>query len=600
MLDEWGHIPCSVERFCDLLGKLSTPQMDRVKEFGLGCMLTMRSVKMRPALLKFLIQKYDPVLKLYTVRLNEGYSITHSDVECIMGLENNGVLVKPNDDITYNDLPSKFQNHWKNEGMRIENLISDIVLYNSTDDDFVRMFLLVMLGTVIAPVSQKYVPYSYFAFVENIETARTINWNRLTVGIIESNLRKVKENIVGPKRWPFGNLALTQYCYWEKCRPIYSNFDYSGHSRPFMRIWDEAAAYRRYVYDSQNGRGHGTIVSDLNKHCSTNEHAGSNNIKTPDSKGINVCSACKENSKKIDSFGKRLSSVEKTFGNKLSAVEENIKYIPDVRRCLKILFDRLGQPDVFPCGSPKENKSNGDGTAQDSYIPDSDSHEESSSTVNLEEVNYSSESYTVAERVKGYGRKRKPSCKPRSPMVMFNKRKRAAVKDDMEKVINKYLSNHVIDSYGALIQHRVKDSRLICPVWHGYMLSKEQIHEQSKLQLNQRFYQNFRLRIYEHDMSKGIERVTALARNVSPGLPTNLSNWSINMIKKRPMQADGCSCGLYVLKFMELWNGRSLERWFTQEEIHIFRRKMVHEIIFSELNEDQVVQKEIEKILKQK
>ncbi|XP_066399094.1 uncharacterized protein [Miscanthus floridulus] len=52
-----------------------------------------------------------------------------------------------------------------------------------------------------------------------------------------------------------------------------------------------------------------------------------------------------------------------------------------------------------------------------------------------------------------------------------------------------------------------------------------------------------------------------------------------------PHQTDGTFCGLFVLKYMELWDGTRLVRDFTQDDVHIFRMSMIADIIFSPTND---------------
>ncbi|KAF3325373.1 ubiquitin-like-specific protease 1B [Carex littledalei] len=73
----------------------------------------------------------------------------------------------------------------------------------------------------------------------------------------------------------------------------------------------------------------------------------------------------------------------------------------------------------------------------------------------------------------------------------------------------------------------------------------------------------------------------------------NVLNWPISVILNSPQQKDGCSCGLFALKYMELWDGSKLATEFTQDDIDLFRKRLVGELIFSELNEMKDIQNEI-------
>ncbi|KAM0846135.1 hypothetical protein ACQ4PT_055871 [Festuca glaucescens] len=60
--------------------------------------------------------------------------------------------------------------------------------------------------------------------------------------------------------WPCDNLALLQYIYYEKVRPIGSPLT---SSRPLMRNWTKEAAKKRDNLDYIDGRGEGLIDDDI-------------------------------------------------------------------------------------------------------------------------------------------------------------------------------------------------------------------------------------------------------------------------------------------------------------------------------------------------
>ncbi|KAE8819904.1 Sentrin-specific protease 2 [Hordeum vulgare] len=91
----------------------------------------------------------------------------------------------------------------------IDDLINKIVKNDNTDDDFVRMTFLVLLGTVIAPVSHEYIPKEYYALVKDKRMISKFNWNEFTLKFFLSEIGKVLED-GRVREWPHGNLALLQ------------------------------------------------------------------------------------------------------------------------------------------------------------------------------------------------------------------------------------------------------------------------------------------------------------------------------------------------------------------------------------------------------
>ena len=72
----------------------------------------------------------------------------------------------------------------------IDELIKNIVDTQSYDDDFVRRAVLVLMGTVLAPQSTKFVPYRYYKMVEDVNAIKSYNWNDFTLGVCMDAIKK--------------------------------------------------------------------------------------------------------------------------------------------------------------------------------------------------------------------------------------------------------------------------------------------------------------------------------------------------------------------------------------------------------------------------
>ncbi|KAM0872078.1 hypothetical protein ACQ4PT_038955 [Festuca glaucescens] len=159
-----------------------------------------------------------------------------------------------------NEVPSHFLS--KSSGsLRIDGLIVDAIKSELADDDFLRRAVLVALGTVLAPKSTATVPVplEYWEIVKYVKRMKKLNFNGFTRTFLINNIKKLGSGHE-MVQWPCGNLALLQYIYYEKVRPIGSPLT---SSRPLMRNWMEEAAKKRDNVDYIDGRGVGLIDNDI-------------------------------------------------------------------------------------------------------------------------------------------------------------------------------------------------------------------------------------------------------------------------------------------------------------------------------------------------
>ncbi|XBH73507.1 hypothetical protein VPH35_100594 [Triticum aestivum] len=213
-------------------------------------MLQIPSLKMRTLLIRCLVEIFDPSKGRFIVHDLVGeVSLGAVDVECILALENHalsaeGILGEEGEDVK-DRVPPQFLS--KTTGnIVIDDLIVDITKNKSADDDFLRRVVLLLLGTVLAPMSSKTVPKQYYALVDDVKHISKINWNAFTLRVLLDCLRN--------------------YLYWEKVQPLEGEcaFNPSLSMEPLMRNWTEAAASRRDKFDYDHGRGRGNIKIEDN------------------------------------------------------------------------------------------------------------------------------------------------------------------------------------------------------------------------------------------------------------------------------------------------------------------------------------------------
>jgi len=169
------------------------------------------SLKMRTLLIRYMVEMFEPTTGRFRVEDQIGeISLGRVDVECIFNLEDvglsaSGILTEEGEDIK--DLvPSHFLSK-STENIVIDDLIADIIKNKSADDDFLRKVVLVLLGTVLAPMHSKIVPKQYYALVVDVKRISKINWNAFTLTVMLDCLRIVKRGR-HLRQWPKGNVAM--------------------------------------------------------------------------------------------------------------------------------------------------------------------------------------------------------------------------------------------------------------------------------------------------------------------------------------------------------------------------------------------------------
>ncbi|KAF8697123.1 hypothetical protein HU200_036115 [Digitaria exilis] len=59
----------------------------------------------------------------------------------------------------------------------------------------------------------------------------------------------------------------------------------------------------------------------------------------------------------------------------------------------------------------------------------------------------------------------------------------------------------------------------------------------------------------------------------SPGeVNYDILNWNIVVKKNIPRQHEGCSCGIFIIKYMQYWNGSEITSPFAQKDMETFRK----------------------------
>ena len=162
MDDPDGDICCNVEKWCNLVARLTSDQRAKLEATSLGCMLQMPPIKMRLVLLKYMLEVFDKNSQKFIIQERVGeISASRVDVECLLGLEDKGFSANDILDEQGEDAKARIPRHFlsRNTGnMVVDDLMAYILTKKAADDDFLRMVILVLLGLVLAPVGTRIIP----------------------------------------------------------------------------------------------------------------------------------------------------------------------------------------------------------------------------------------------------------------------------------------------------------------------------------------------------------------------------------------------------------------------------------------------------------
>jgi hypothetical protein len=111
----------------------------------------------------------------------ETFSVSPPDAHINMGIQNSGYEVQIDSNITAEDVPDKFKTHYNEDGICIRDLVHIMYGEDPPDDDFDRSFVLLLMGTILAPVSRDRVPISYYSVVQDVSQIRNMNWSEITI-----------------------------------------------------------------------------------------------------------------------------------------------------------------------------------------------------------------------------------------------------------------------------------------------------------------------------------------------------------------------------------------------------------------------------------
>jgi uncharacterized protein YeeX (DUF496 family) len=173
-----------------MLDALNTDQRQKISDLGLGCLFKLHPILVSRSLIDMLAKKYEPDTQTFKFGMNN-ISLTNQDAFLIMGLRNKGTKVNFDKKCPNEDLIDIFENYIT-RNISFNDLKSRILNMSADDEDFVRVFVLLMVAGLLAQPINDHIPHVYVNIVEDVMQISKFNWADFTVSFLHRSLKQQK------------------------------------------------------------------------------------------------------------------------------------------------------------------------------------------------------------------------------------------------------------------------------------------------------------------------------------------------------------------------------------------------------------------------
>ncbi|KAF3330303.1 Plant mobile domain-containing protein [Carex littledalei] len=177
-------------QFVLMLDGLKPEQRKKVSDLGFGCLFKLHPILISRLLIATLSKVYQSDVQ--TFRIGEkNVSLTPWDAYCIMGLRDEGIHI----DMFRREAPNEaLFNQLENpntHNISFHDLKSRILNLGTTDENFVRIFVLLMIAGLLAQPVDDRIPWEYVSIVENVDLVSSYNWAEFTVSFLHRSIEEI-------------------------------------------------------------------------------------------------------------------------------------------------------------------------------------------------------------------------------------------------------------------------------------------------------------------------------------------------------------------------------------------------------------------------
>ncbi|KAJ1703356.1 hypothetical protein LUZ63_003135 [Rhynchospora breviuscula] len=485
-------------KFAMMTKALSPPQRAQIMEFGFGGTLTLHPMLISRQLIVDMVKVYNPLSQCFKMGEMD-VPITTQDVWCIMGLRDEGTKIDIEMRMPKHELIRIFEDPSQKQ-ITFNSLMDRILRTDPCDPNFIRMFVILLVAGVLAPPQSEVIPYEYLNKVEDIPLIKKINWADFTVKILLSGL---KRNVVDKERLQ-GSLIFIQM----------ADDDEGIHCHPLMAKWDGERLQKREDFHREKGRFGGKIIVQLK---------------------------CNEEK------GKRVLDVLSDSSDEVQVLHVNTwTRKPETKRAKR----SESQDTVTPDKIMETNTSNSNELSDESD-PEGDKNDFGLSSEEMAAVNYVEHAALNKNLVSNDAR----------GMYLTARQMKSLSVDPKERGAVKWVHDEVINCFIETLDKDRHPPHKVMAV-SSYLTNKysDPYIKDTKYPRDIKNFTAAGKNFLNHDMRNGIQFCISLALKDDLELSTmygslDITNWPVEEIKAAPKQQDDSSCGLFVMKFIELWNG---------------------------------------------
>jgi hypothetical protein len=172
------------------LDGLKPEQKQTISDLGFGCLFKLQPILVSRSLIGALSKAYQPDTRTFTIG-EKNVSLTTWDAYSIMGLRDEGTHIdfeRKNINETLIDI---FENP-TTQNISFLDLKSRIATFDANDENFVRVFVLLMVAGLLAQPTDDRIPWEYVNIVEDVDQVSNFNWAEFTVSFLHRSLMQNK------------------------------------------------------------------------------------------------------------------------------------------------------------------------------------------------------------------------------------------------------------------------------------------------------------------------------------------------------------------------------------------------------------------------